>query len=122
MTLARMWQDADAVVRIRISGHDPNAPEMKHAANVLNVWKRTPSFSGTDTLTFVQSDRSNEIEPYVIGQEFVMLLKWSRQEQAFSVVAAFATEDGRVHSGPILGYVGKDDQQLGSDLASLTAR
>jgi hypothetical protein len=39
-TLVSLWNGADTVVRVRITGHDLRAGDVKHIAKVLNVWKR----------------------------------------------------------------------------------
>jgi hypothetical protein len=128
-TLVGLWDAADAVLRIRITGHDANAPDRKHIATALTVWKATPTVKATDTVTFLQRIEQNEIEPYAIGQEFVIFLQWSPQLQAFvrwsnedGTVAAFAIEGGRIHSAPMAGYSGMDDEQLMKELSSLVGR
>jgi hypothetical protein len=64
-----------------------------------------------------------ETEPYAIGQDFVIFLDWQSTQDAFIRVqanlggaAAFAIQDGLIHSGGIAGY---DGMSLGGFLAEL---
>jgi hypothetical protein len=90
---------------------------------------QNPIISATDTLTFVQLAERNEIEPYAVGQEFVIFLRWLSTERGFvrwsngdGSVAAFAIENGRIRSTPIASYVGMDEEQLAKELSSLAPR
>jgi hypothetical protein len=128
-TLSKLWDGADAVVRVRITGHHPSNPETRYRGAVLSVWKRNPNFNATDTLTFLRYTEPNEVEPYAVGQDFVVFLKWLSAEQVFvrmssgeGTVAAFAIEDGRIHSAPIAAYAGMDEEQLMKELSSLASR
>jgi hypothetical protein len=38
-TLATLWDEADAVVRVRIIGHDSSNPESRYRAALLSAWK-----------------------------------------------------------------------------------
>ena len=128
-TLIGLWNRADTVVRVRLTGHDTNAPDVKHIGTLLKVWKGYSTFKSGEMLTFLQRPEGNEIEPYAVGQEFVLFLQWSPQEQAFvrlssgdGTVGAFAIEGGRVHSAPITRYRGVEDGQLVKELTSLAGR
>jgi len=123
-----LWEHADAVVRLRIAGHDSNDPEVTHQASVLSVWKGNPAVIAGHALTFRRRIEPAESEPYGVGQEFVIFLEWSPQQQAFirmsndGLVAAFAIENGRIHTSPLAGYVGTGSEQLVKELAALAAR
>ena len=128
-TLAKLWDVADAVVRVRITGHDPSNREAKHRGALLNVWKRNSRFNTSEALTFLQDTEPNEVEPYAVGQDFVIFLKWLPAERVFvrmstgnGTGAAFAIEDGRIHSGPIAAYAGMEAEQLVNQLTSLAVR
>jgi hypothetical protein len=128
-TLAHFWNEADAIVRIRITGHDSTTQDVKHVAEILKVWKQDPRLGATNALTFLQSSERNEVEPYAVGQEFVIFLRWTAAKGEFvrwsdgdGTVSAFAIEDGRIHSGPVSYYVGMDEQQLVQNLALLATR
>lgn len=110
-TLAGLWKSADAVVRVRITGHDPDAPETRFTANVLQSWKRNRSVPISKTITFGRRVVPGEKEPYVVGQEFVLFLDWYQWGLGLisndeGPVLAFAVEDGDVVSGPLAQYVG----------------
>ena len=128
-TLIALWNRADTVVRVRLTGHDANAPDAKHIGTLLKVWKGYSTLKSGEMLTFLQRPEGNEIEPYAVDQEFVLFLQWSPQEQAFvrlssgdGTVGAFAIEGGRVHSAPITRYRGVEDGQLVKELMSLAGR
>ena len=128
-TLSGLWDAADTVVRVRITGHDADAPDVKHIAAVSNVWKEHSTVKATDTLTFLQRPERDEHEAYAIGQEFVLFLKWSPRERVFvrlssgdGTVAAFAIEARRIHSAPMAAYAGMEDEQLFRDLSALASR
>jgi hypothetical protein len=128
-TVAKLWDAADAVVRVRLTNHDPDNPERKYRASVLSSWKRGFLFNTTEALTFLRFLEGNECEPYAVGQDFVLFLKWSSADQVWvrmssgeGTVAAFAVENGRIHSAPIAAYVGMDTEQLTNQLASMAAR
>ena len=128
-TLIGLWNKADAVVRVRLTGHDAAAPDVKHIGALLKVWKGYSTLTSGEILTFLQHPEGNEIEPYAVGQEFVLFLRWSPEEQAFvrlssgdGTVAAFAIEGGRVHSAPVTRYRGIEDEQLVKELTSLARR
>ena len=127
-TLASLWEHADAVVRLRITGHDSTDPEVTHQASVLSVWKGSPAVIAGKTLTFRRRIEPAESEPYAVGQEFVIFLEWSPQQQAFirmsndGLVAAFGIENRRIHGSPLAHYVGTDSEQLVKELAALATR
>jgi hypothetical protein len=128
-TLSALWDEADAVVRVRIIERDSSHPEPGHRAALLGVWKRPPTLNTSETLTFVRHAEPNEVEPYAAGQDFVVFLKWSPAQQVFvrmsggeGTVGAFAVENGRIHSGPIAGYAGMEAGQLVNELASFATR
>jgi hypothetical protein len=114
-TLASLWKEVDAVVRLRITGHEPGpAPAyVKHTAAVLNVWKQHPTGGPSAmTVNFFQIQMYDETEPYAIGQEFVMFLRWQSTQDGFvrfqtgRGAAAFLIQDGLIYSAGIAGYVG----------------
>lgn len=128
-TLSELWDIADAVVRVRVTGHDPNSPETQYRGAVLSVWKRNPNLTATDTLRFRRYTEPNEVEPYAVGQDFVVFLKWLSLERVFvrmssgyGTVAAFAIEDGHIHSGPIAAYAGVEIDQLVNQLSAFSAQ
>src|SRR5262245_8824889 len=129
-TLAELWNEADAVVRLRIIWHDPDDREPTRFSGALStVWKRNLSFTATQTLTFTRQTAPSEVEPYAIAQEFVMFLKFSLADQTFvrmssgdGTVAAFAVENGRIHSAPFADFVGVEAELLTNRLAALAAR
>lgn len=135
-TVAQMWKDADAVVRLRITGHEqvPSAgaglfPHVKHTATVRSVLKRHPmARSTTSTLTFLQGSEGEEQEPFAIGQEFVIFLAWEPTQAAFFMwaandrnqAAAFAIENGRIRSAWLEGYAGSSVDDLLAELRTLS--
>jgi hypothetical protein len=127
-TLATLWHAADAVVRVRIIGHDAN-PQPRYRAALVSVWKRNPNLNTSEALTFVRYTENDEAEPYAVGQDFVIFLKWSSAEQVFvrmssgyGPIGAFALENGRIHSAPISSWEGLEAEQLVNELSSLAAR
>jgi hypothetical protein len=128
-TIGDLWDTADAVVRLRIAGHNPSDPDVRFRSVLSHVWKRSAHLDTTDSLPFVRRIERDEVEPYTVGQEFIVFLKWSSEERAFvrmsseeGTVAAFAIENGRIHSGPIAAYVGVDAGTLTDELASFGPR
>jgi hypothetical protein len=128
-TVAKLWDDADAVVRVRLIEHDPANPDIKYRASVMRSWKQGFIFNTTETLTFLRHPQRDEVEPYVVGQDFVLFLKWSSAEQVFvrmssgdGTVAAFAIEDGRIHSAPLAAYAGARAEPLLDELAAFAGR
>jgi hypothetical protein len=128
-TLADLWDAADAVIRIRLTAHDPSNPENRHIGTVSRIWKLRPTDTAPQTLTFARHNEPSETEPYAVGQEFVMFLKWSPTEKLFvrmssgnGTVAAFAIENDRIHSSPIGMFRGVDAQRLVGQLDSLASR
>ena len=130
-TLVALWEEADAVVRLRIAGHEPGPMwSSQHTATVLAVWKRDATLGPTShTLTFNQIHQRGETEPYAIGQDFIIFLRGTEADGAFArmsdgdgTTAAFAVEDGRIHSAPIASYVGMEIGRLLNELQSLSRR
>jgi hypothetical protein len=129
-TLVALWEEADAVVRLRISGHQPGPMwSSQHTATVLAVWKRDATLGPiSNTLIFNQNHQRDETEPYAIGQDFIIFLRWVAEERVFArmsgdgTTAAFAIEDGRIRSAPIESYVGMDVGRFLNELESLSRR
>ena len=128
-TLSELWDKADAVVHVRITGHDPDSPEIKDRGATLTVWKRPANLAVTNPLTFRRFTENNEVEPYAVGQEFVLFLEWVPVKQAFvrmssgyGPIGAFAIEGGQIHSGLTGAYAGRDANELFSELASFVNR
>lgn len=128
-TLAALWDQAHAVVRVRIIGHDPSSSETTYRAALLRVWKASPRITEADTLTFRRYTEPNEVEPYAVGQDFVVFLKWEAADRMFvrmsggeGTVAAFAIEDGRIRSAPVAAYAGLEIDQLMNQLDALSGR
>lgn len=130
-TLSGLWNEADVVVRLRITGHKPGPTwSSQHIARLLTIWKRDPTLGAPSaTVVFSQFRRVGEIEPFAIGQDFVMFLDRALTEGAFNLVsggdgdgtnAALAIEDGRIRSAPIAHYVGMDVSQLVAELEGLS--
>jgi hypothetical protein len=134
-TISSVWYDADAVVRIRITGHQPGPknpdrgnglPSIKHTATVLGVMKPHPMARSSTTLTFLQGQMGEELGPFAVGQEFVIFLRWASTQGVFVTLpanedgrtAAFAIENGRIQSAPFKGYFGLSAGEL---LAQLRA-
>jgi hypothetical protein len=68
-----------------------------------------------------------ETEPYPIGQDFVIFLRWQSTQDAFLRVqanfgagAAFAIQDGLIHSAGITGYVGMRLDDFLAELQTLS--
>lgn len=118
-TVASLWEEADAVVRLRITGPAPgpdrwsnpvlkSLPDIKHTASALSVLKPHP-MAAAATLTFLQPQQFHELEPYAVGQEFVIFLRWlapmwdafERMHANLGGAAAFAIKDGRIRSAGI---------------------
>jgi hypothetical protein len=128
-TLSAPWDQADAVVRVRISGHKPGPVwSSQHIATVLAVWKRDATSGPTsNTLIFDRRHQRGETEPYAIGQDFIIFLRGisgvlTRMADGDGTTAAFAIEDGRIRSAPIASYVGMDVGSLLNELESLSKR
>lgn len=130
-TLSALWNAADAIVRVRITGHKPETTtNREHIAAVLTVWKRH-SIGGpaADTLTFSQPLNTDETEPYAIGQDFVIFLQWHSAEGTFVRMmygdgkgAAFAIEDGRIRSAVLAKYVGMEVDRFLTELQAVSTR
>lgn len=128
-TLALLWRDAEAVVRVSVVGHEPGlmaaASYVTHTAAVVTVFKRHPQAAAAK-LTFVQEPSGDEIEPYAIGQEFVLFLRWNPMRRAFERVngmsGGFAIENGRLHSAGVAGYAGKNVEDFVEELRALSRK
>jgi hypothetical protein len=129
-TLAKLWDQADAVVRVRITGHAPSHPDVRYGAALSSIWKRPPMWNTSEALTFERFIEPDEAEPYAVGQDFVLFLKRSPGQQVFvrmssrwdDAVGALAVENGRIHSAPIAAYAGMEVEQLVNELTSFAAR
>ena len=132
-TLTSLWKEADTVVRLRITGHEPGPSPIpgwpiKHTAAVVNVWKQSrPAAPTGATLKFVQEEMYDETEPYAVGQEFVMFLRrqstqnaFLRVQASFGTAAAFAIQDGVIHSAGLTGYVGMSLDNFLAELQTLS--
>jgi hypothetical protein len=123
-TLRGLWDAADAVVRVRITGHDPSNPDVGYRAALSSIWKRPPMWNTSEALTFERFIDREEAEPYAVGQDSVLFLKWSAARQVFvrmssggdGAVGAFAVENGRIHTAPVARYVGMEVEQFGAEL------
>jgi hypothetical protein len=139
-TVASLWEEADAVVRLRITGHGPGPdrwsnpvlqrlPDIKHTATVLSVLKPHP-MAAAATLAFLQPQQYPELEPYAVGQEFVVFLRWLPTWDAFERMhanlggaAAFAIKNGQIRSAGILGsYAGMSVDAFLTELRALSQR
>src|SRR5437899_1787356 len=110
--LSTYWDKADAVVHLRLIGHEPgpldeSIPTVRHTADVLHLLKahRTAGPTGS-TMTFLQHQTAEEPEPYDVGREFVVFLHWDSflpQDsfvRFYGPMLVFAVENGRVQRGP----------------------
>jgi carboxypeptidase family protein len=113
-TLARLWQAADVVVRVRLIRQrlDPTSEvgtTAMHAATILTTWKADSRASG-NTITFRQPLEA-ECVPYAVGRELVLFLRWNDQQGAFERVnrenGAFTIENGRITWPGIDKYYGQ---------------
>jgi hypothetical protein len=139
-TVASLWEEADAVVRLRITGHAPGPdrwsnpvlqrlPDIKHTASVLSILKPHP-MAAAATLAFLQPQQYPELEPYAVGQEFVIFLRWLPTWDAFERMhanlggaAAFAIKNGQNRSAGILGsYAGMSVDAFLTELRALSQR
>jgi hypothetical protein len=140
-TLASLSAEADAVVHLRISGHErarPVAPAERkpyfaHRADVVRVLKPHARLGTSATsVAFLQPSAPlyAEQEPYAVGQEFVIFLDWLPPQKQFvrldvrpgAAAAAFAIENGRIRSAGIEGFTGRPLDFLLLDLAPLMKR
>jgi hypothetical protein len=114
-TLADFWKIAEAIVRVRIVGHDATSVYAsglhypRHVGTVLTVVKQRPSNIAIGReLTFLQKETHITDVPFSVGQEFLLIVHWSPRRDAFQAVAGFVIEDGRIQIGPLGDYLGQD--------------
>jgi hypothetical protein len=123
--LPTLFKQADLVLRVKLTrrelalGYD-SAPMVVHTAHILKQWKRDPRVAG-DTVVF-QQDLEGDCEPYQIGRDLVLFLKWDPRKDAFvRIVGAFTIDGGRLIS-PLSAYDGKPVDVFGSELDRLAAK
>ena len=113
-TLQDLWKAADAVIRVRLTGQrlGPNAEDGAaaiHTATILTAWKFDSRMSG-HMVTFRQP-LDAECQPYRIGRELVLFLRWNDQLDAFERVnrenGAFTIEKGRITWAGVDEYYGQ---------------
>jgi hypothetical protein len=118
-TLAYLWSIAGAVVRLRITGHEPTpvlprgvSYYVTHTADVLDVWKRDVTGGPFGATMRFNQRPLEETEPYAVGQEFVIFLFWDRNTNALTrigddddQIAAFAIHDGAINYALGLDYL-----------------
>jgi hypothetical protein len=104
--LASLWDPADAVVRVRITGHQLGqdlgcGPYIRHTATVVTVWKRHSKITDA-TITFLQEPLAGDAVPYAVGQDLILFLRMRSTQDAFESVngsfSAFGIENGRIRS------------------------
>lgn len=125
-TVQSLWNEADIVARVRITGHDrqfeyDRDPRVVHTAAVLDLWKG-PGQAG-NTLQFNQHPGGPR---YAVGDEFVLFLV------ARQIVAAFEIVDGRVYgqqlkqfreyTAPVTGFLGKPLDDLLAEIGALAGK
>lgn len=122
-----MSGDAESILLVTPLGTRPCGTEWRTGA-VVNTWKGNPAFRISDSLTFpVASGTDAAVEPYALGQYYVLFLDWepARKEPVQSAdyekSFAFRIEDGRIQSGPLKSYVGKPADELVNELQLLSA-
>ena len=99
-TLPELWENADAVVHVRITDSGPGpARWLKQTATVLEVLKWYPTARPGETpITFMQQPRE---VPYRVGDEVILFL-WQQGAfygQAYDGLAAFTVRDGTLQEG-----------------------
>jgi len=132
-TLAELWKEADAVVHLRITSHEPwpvpPVSHVKHTAALLSVWKRHP-IAGPEgaTSTFLQEQWTGETVPYNVGQELVLFMHWWPEQTVFvrshGPYAVFAIQDGRIQGGQapvVAAHAGMKVDDFLAKLRSLSA-
>jgi hypothetical protein len=71
---------------------------------------------------FVQSPGEHPIEPYAVGQEFILFLTAQPDSRPFTVTAPFALDNGRVHSAPVADYQGTSADDLVAEIVALVGK
>jgi hypothetical protein len=117
-TLAEQWDDADAVLHVRLAASEPSpttpAGYYRHVATVLDALKKPVGPLSAPVFVF-QNQRSAAGGPYDIDQELVMFLK-SKGPSEFAITndepglavppgssdpaVVFVVEDGRIQRSP----------------------
>jgi hypothetical protein len=126
-TVPSLWAKADVVAQIRIGGHDYGPEDARvdavHTATVLRVWKDTRKTGEVlNTLRFVQIQSELPVEPYAVGQEFILFLTAKATDRPFTIAGAFALENGRVRSASVAGYQEKSTDDLVTEIVALIGR
>jgi hypothetical protein len=113
--LPSLFKNADAVVQVRITGHEPtqaSCGQIKHTAAVVTSWKGQPK--GIDsTIEFLRG------EPYAVGEDFVLFLGRQLGLDAFQILDSFPIENGKVRGGSVPGYVEKSVADFSAELEGL---
>jgi hypothetical protein len=157
-TLRGLWEDhADAVVHLRITDHvqDLFAPRgfIAHTSDVLEILKQHPVGGPPDPamaalhgllksrgekesirtrMTFLQNQSSAAPDPYDVGDEFVMFMRYRQDDQMFEAITdpntapndvptVFVVRNGRVVRSPaaLARYTNQPVAALLSDLRAL---
>jgi hypothetical protein len=129
-TLASLWDPAEAVVRVRITGHQLGqdlgcGPYIRHTATIVTVWKRHSKITDR-TITFLQAPMSGDAVPYAVGQDLILFLRWTSTQDAFESVngsfSAFGIENGRILSSGFRSYDGMSADDFLAELRALSER
>lgn len=157
-----LWKYADAVVHVRITDHDKELPAppgfFKQTAEALEVLKRhrvsgppdaatralhellrrDPSAGSIRTIMmeFLQNQLGGAPNPYDVGEEFVLFLRWRPDERTFvalfdlnaaehnDTATTFVIKNGRVVRSPAPWerYTGRPVDNLLVDLRQLSSQ
>jgi Carboxypeptidase regulatory-like domain len=129
-TLASLWDPAEAVVRVRITGHQLGqdlgcGPYIRHTATIVTAWKRHSKITDR-TITFLQAPMSGDAVPYAVGQDLILFLRWTSTQDAFESVngsfSAFGIENGRILSSGFRSYAGMSADDFLAELRALSER
>jgi hypothetical protein len=112
-SLAEAWQQAGAVLHVRITEPEPGSPihsgTYRHVATVLHALKFHIGEPSGATTAVVEYQRNGAPGPYDVGQELVIFPKWESTAWAFYAVGldccdrpgiVFVLRDGRVERAP----------------------
>ena len=131
-TLAGLRNAADAVVHLRITDHETQLPAPLHffmqTARVLEIMKSHPAGGPRgQATTFGQYQASGAPDPYDVGDELVMFLRWSPVDETFfsydDTNTVFVVQDDKITRSPVAltRYTGKALADLLNDLRSLSS-
>jgi hypothetical protein len=120
-TLAADWQQADAVLHVRIEPPPPDSSVQsgtyRHTVAILHVLKIRGGEPDPARAVVVEEQRNNSDGPYEPGEELVIFPRWNPRTLAFyglgegccgNRATVFVVRDGRVAGAPdtLTSYVG----------------